>query len=155
MRQFCTHGERSIVYVRSAPRRRRFPPKTRPRFGGAFFVPIFARKSVQQVPQLRSLAMHWTKELAYLITPKSGPMRRMGTLLDANRAISEDIPKSFLKRHHWFSAGALLVRASVTGADSDIKRATDELLKAVEREGWMNRDLSPLILRRVPIKQFE
>jgi hypothetical protein len=118
-------------------------------------VPIFARKSVQQVPQLRSLAMHWTKELAYLITPKSGPMRRMGTLLDANRAISEDIPKSFLKRHHWFSAGALLVRASVTGADSDIKRATDELLKAVEREGWMNRDLSPLILRRVPIKQFE
>jgi len=31
---------------------------------------------------MRILRMHWTKQLAYTITPKSGPMRRMETLLD-------------------------------------------------------------------------
>ena len=95
--------------------------------------------------------MHWTKQLVYPITPKSGPMRGMETLIDANRAISEDLPKSFLKRHHWFSAETLLVRASVTGVDGDIKRATDELLKAVEREGWMSRDVSTSSLRRARV----
>ena len=90
--------------------------------------------------------MHWTKELAYRITPKSGPMRSMETLLDANRAISEDLPKGFLKRHQWFSAGALLVRASATGSDADIRKATEAVLKAVEREGWMDRDATTAIL---------
>jgi hypothetical protein len=118
-------------------------------------MPIFARKRVKQVPQLRILAMHWTKELAYTITPKSGPMRGMGTLLDANRAISEDLPKALLKRHHWFSAGTLLVRASITGGDADIQRATDELLKAVEREGWMSRGVSTTVLLRTPTGQSE
>ena len=83
--------------------------------------------------------MHWTKQLSYTITPKSGPMRSMETLLDANRAISEDIPKAFVKRHHWFAAGSLLVRASATGVDADIQRATEAVLNAVEREGWMSR----------------
>ena len=88
----------------------------------------------------RVLVMHWTKELTYTITPKSGPLRRMETLLDANRALSADLPKGFLKRCHWLAAGKLLVHAAETGRDADIKRATDELLNAVEREGWMNRD---------------
>jgi hypothetical protein len=83
--------------------------------------------------------MNWSKELTYTITPKSGPMRGMETLLDANRAISEDLPKGLLKRHHWFSAGALLVRASETGLDADVRKATEALLNAIEREGWMDR----------------
>jgi hypothetical protein len=90
--------------------------------------------------------MNWTKELAYTITPKSGPMRKMETLLDANRAISEDIPKGSLKRHPWFSAGSLLLRASVTETAADIRRATDAVLNAVEREGWMSRDATTTIL---------
>jgi hypothetical protein len=93
--------------------------------------------------------MHWSKQLTYTITPKSGPMRSMETLIDANRAISEDMPKGFLKRYHWLAAGKLLVHASETGLDADIKRATDELLNAVQREGWMNRGLStPVLLRK-------
>jgi len=87
----------------------------------------------------RILAMHWSKQLAYTITPKSGPMRSMETLLDANRALSNDLPKGFLKRDNWLAAGKLLVHASETGAAADIQRATDELLKVVESEGWMSR----------------
>jgi hypothetical protein len=86
--------------------------------------------------------MHWSKQLAYTITPKSGPMRSMETLLDANRAISEDLPRGFLKRYHWLAAGKLLEHASETGRDADIKSAADEMLNAVQREGWMNRGLS-------------
>ena len=89
---------------------------------------------------IMTLRMHWTTPLAYTITPKSGPMRRMETLLDANRALTNDLPKGFLKRDHWLAAGKLLVHAAETGRDADIKRATDELLNAVESEGWMNRD---------------
>ena len=83
--------------------------------------------------------MHWTKQLAYTITPKSKRMRRMETLLDANRALSNDLPTGFLKRDHWLAAGKLLVHASETGAAADIRRATDVLVKAIEREGWMSR----------------
>jgi hypothetical protein len=56
----------------------------------------------------------------------------------------------FLKRHQWFAAGTLLVRASITGAAADIQRATDELVNAVEREGWMTRGLSTTILISSP-----
>jgi hypothetical protein len=94
----------------------------------------------------KSTQMHWSKQLTYTITPKSGPMRGMETLLDANRAISEDLPRGFLKRYHWLAAGKLLVHASETGRDADIKRATNEMLNAVQREGWMNRGLSTPVL---------
>jgi hypothetical protein len=87
--------------------------------------------------------MHWTKQLAYTITPKSGPMRRMETLLDANRALSNDLPTGLLKRDHWLAAGKLLVHASETGAAADVQMATDELVKAIEREGWMSRARLP------------
>jgi hypothetical protein len=93
--------------------------------------------------------MHWTEQLAYTITPKSGPLRGMETLLDANRAISEDLPRGFSKRHHWFSAGMLLVRASITGSGADIQKATDAVLMALENEGWMSRGTStPVLLSR-------
>jgi hypothetical protein len=46
---------------------------------------------------MMTLRMHWTKQLAYTITPKSGPMRRMETLLDANRALSNDLPRELFK----------------------------------------------------------
>ena len=82
--------------------------------------------------------MYWNKELTYWITPKSGPIRSMETLLDANHALSRDLPRTFLKRAHWLGAGSLLVRAAETGRDKDIRRATDGLVKAIEREGWMD-----------------
>jgi hypothetical protein len=84
--------------------------------------------------------MYWNKELTYWITPKSGPIRSMETLLDANHALSQDLPWLFLKRPHWLLAGALLVLAAETGSAQDIQCATDGLLRAIELEGWMTRD---------------
>ena len=74
-------------------------------------------------------------------------MRSMETLLDANRAISEDLPRGYTKRHHWFSAGMLLVRASYTGSAADIQKATDAVVNALE-EGWMSRGASTTVLLR-------
>ena len=83
--------------------------------------------------------MHWNKELAYWITPKSGPMRGMTTLIDANHALSRDLPSGYLKRVHWVDVANLLVQAAESGRDEDVRIATDELLRAVEQEGWMER----------------
>jgi hypothetical protein len=83
--------------------------------------------------------MYWNKELTYWITPKSGPIRTIKTLLDANHALSQDLPRTFLKRPHWLGAGAFLVRAAETGRDKEIERATDGLPRAIELEGWMSR----------------
>ena len=78
-------------------------------------------------------------------------MRRMETLLDANRALSNDLPKGFLKCDQWLIVGKLLVHASETGTAADIQRATDELLKVVESEGWMSRAPRRRALKRVAI----
>ena len=88
---------------------------------------------------LSGVSMYWNKELTYWITPKSGPIRSMETLLDANHALSQDLPRTFLKRPHWLLAGALLVLAAETGSAQDIQGATDGLLSAIELEGWMSR----------------
>jgi hypothetical protein len=84
-------------------------------------------------------SMHWNKDLAYFITPKSGPMRGMETLIDANHALSQDLPNGYLKRPHWVDAAYLVVQAAETGREHDVQVATDELLRAIEQEGWMNR----------------
>jgi hypothetical protein len=70
-------------------------------------------------------------------------MRSMETLLDANWALTNDLPIGFLKREHWLAAGKLLVHASETGAEKDVKQGTEELVKAIEREGWMSRPCGP------------
>jgi hypothetical protein len=87
--------------------------------------------------------MHWTKKLAYTITPKSGPLRAMETLLDANHALSKDLPLSYLRRPHWLAAGKLLLRASESGDEDDIRDACEELIKAIDEEGWMSRGPRP------------
>jgi hypothetical protein len=83
--------------------------------------------------------MYWSVSLTYFISPRSGPMRRMETLLDANRALSKDLGFRFLKQPHWRHAGQLLLRAADTGADGDIQAATDAIYSAIEQEGWMSR----------------
>ena len=83
--------------------------------------------------------MHWHKELAYTITPKSGPLRRMETLLDANRALVQDLSRDVLKKPHWHRVGNLLVLAAESGRPVDIREATEQLLQVIDREGWMER----------------
>src|SRR5436305_9847259 len=83
--------------------------------------------------------MYWTRELLYTITPRGGPMRSMETLIDANHALSKDLPLAYLRRRHWLEAGNLLVDAATTGEDADVELATEKLLFAIEHEGWMER----------------
>jgi hypothetical protein len=80
--------------------------------------------------------MYWSKELAYWITPKRGPMRSMSTLIDANHAL-QALPAGYLKRPDWSDVARLVVRAAETGSDEDVQTATDELLRIIEQEGWM------------------
>ncbi len=81
----------------------------------------------------------WNARLAYLITPKSGPVRAMDTLLDANHAITQDLPIGWLRRPHWAAAGKLLLAAAEGGDRADLMAVTEALLAAVEHEGWMER----------------
>lgn len=80
----------------------------------------------------------WDKPLAYEITPKSGPVRRMVTLADARSAMIHDLPPGTTKRPHWLSAGMKVVAASESGARSDIRSATDALADALDVEGWLS-----------------
>jgi hypothetical protein len=86
--------------------------------------------------------LHWHMHLAYKIAPKSGPMRVMETLLDANQGLLNDLPKGSLRLPQWRAAGQSLARASETGDQADIQEATDLLVRAIEQEGWMTRDPS-------------
>jgi hypothetical protein len=83
--------------------------------------------------------LYWQKPLGFRISPKSGPLRSMDTLLDANQALLNDLPKGYMRRAHWLAAASLLVRAAESGGDHDVELATDVLLKAIEQEGWMTR----------------
>lgn len=83
--------------------------------------------------------MSWNTELAYFVTPKSGPMRPMRTLVDVNRALLDDLPFVSRLRPHWAAVGRLLLIASDTGSTIDVRLATDALVRALETEGWMTR----------------
>ena len=87
--------------------------------------------------------MSWNASLAFTVTPKSGPLRQMNTLLDASHALTHDLPKHFLQRCHWWKVGWLVCHAADTGAQDDILDATNEIAEALDAEGWM--DLTPRI----------
>ena len=83
--------------------------------------------------------LYWHMDLAYKIAPKSGPLRVMETLLDANQALLNDLPQGSLRQPHWRAAAQRLARASETGEQADIQDTTAALLRAIEQEGWMTR----------------
>jgi len=80
--------------------------------------------------------------LTCVITPKSGPLPQMSSLLDANRALTGNLPHGFLKRPHWLKAGQALMTAAETGASSDIDRAFETIVIALDEEGWSSGDIS-------------
>lgn len=75
-------------------------------------------------------SMSWNTELAYFVTPKSGPMRPMRTLVDVNRALLDDLPFVSRLRPHWAAVARLLLIASDTGSTIDVRLATDALVRA-------------------------
>ena len=91
---------------------------------------------------------YWDKPLTYVITPKSGPLRKMVSLLDANRALIEELPKGYLKRAHWLRAGKALVTAAETGKSRDIECAFEAIVAALDEEGWLPQGASRVPLPR-------
>jgi hypothetical protein len=65
-------------------------------------------------------------------------MRRLVTLADVRSAMVYDLPRGTTKQPHWLSAGLLVVTASETGRQSDIRIATDALCDALDFEGWLS-----------------
>ena len=86
---------------------------------------------------------YWDQPLTFVITPKSGPLQQMSSLLDANRALTGNLPHGFLKRPHWLKAGHALMTAAETGELRDIDRAFETIVIALNEEGWLSRDISP------------
>jgi hypothetical protein len=78
----------------------------------------------------------WRRPLAFTVTPKSGPVRAMNTLLDANHALTQDLPRQVFKKSHWMQAGKSLATAAETGTPEAILAATEHLVAALDREGW-------------------
>lgn len=81
--------------------------------------------------------MNWNAELAYFVTPKSGPMRAMRTLSDVIHALLDDLPTRSRHQRHWFIVGRLLMKAAKESSRLYLKLATDALVAALEIEGWM------------------
>ena len=82
--------------------------------------------------------LFWNKPLTYEIKPKSGPLGKLVTLADVRTGMVYDLPRGFTKQPHWLRAGMLLVTASETGTATDVRRATEALIDALEAEGWLS-----------------
>lgn len=82
--------------------------------------------------------VYWDKPLTYELTPKSGPVRKMVTLADVRSAMVYDLPPGATKQPHWLNAGLLVVAASESGKQSDIRIATEALCDALDVEGWLS-----------------
>ena len=84
----------------------------------------------------------WDTRLTFVITPKSGPLRKMVRLRDAQQALIGDLPPGFLRRAHWLKAGKALVTAAETGKPKDIEWAFESIVAALDEEGWLPQGAS-------------
>ena len=85
---------------------------------------------------------NWDTPLTFVITPKSGPLRKMVRLRDAQQALIADLPPGFLRRAQWLKAGKALVTAADTGDAEDINWAFEAIVAAVAEEGWFTRTMT-------------
>jgi len=84
----------------------------------------------------------WDTRLTFVITPKSGPLRKMVRLRDAQQALIADLPSGFLRRAHWLKAGKALVTAAETGKPKDVEWAFESIVAALDEEGWLPQGVS-------------
>jgi hypothetical protein len=80
---------------------------------------------------------YWFRKLAYPVVPFSGPLRPARTLGEARKTLLERLPGNCKSRSSWKRASMLLLAASKSGDRNDIREATDQLMRALEREGWL------------------
>ena len=84
---------------------------------------------------------YWDERLPFVITPKSGPLPQMTSLLDGNRALIGNLPQGYLKRRHWLTAGQALVTAAETGELHDVQLAFEAMVEALNEEGWLRQGI--------------
>jgi hypothetical protein len=92
--------------------------------------------------------MAWDTPLTFVIAPKSGPLRKMARLCDAQQALIADLPSGFLRRAHWLKAGKALVTAAETGKPKDIEWTFESIVAALDEEGWLPQGASRVPLPR-------
>ncbi len=86
------------------------------------------------------MSVTWDIPLAYEISPKSGPMRRLTTLDDVRSAMVHDLPLGSTKKPHWLRAGQMVVAAAEDGwaSPAELRDITEALVDALDAEGWMD-----------------
>jgi hypothetical protein len=97
----------------------------------------------------------WDTLLTFVITPKSGPLRKMVRLRDAQQALIADLPPGFLRRAHWLKAGKALVTAAETGKPKDIEWVFESIVAALDEEGWLPQGASCVPLPRFDLPRFD
>jgi hypothetical protein len=80
---------------------------------------------------------YWFRKLAYPVVPRSGPLRPTRTLAEARKTLLERLPAECQSRSWWQRTTALLLAAGTSGRRNDIRDATDQLMRALDREGWL------------------
>ena len=80
---------------------------------------------------------YWSRKLAYPVVPLSGPLRPTRTLAEARDALLERLPAECKSRASWQRTTALLLAAGSSGCRNDIRDATDQFMRALDREGWL------------------
>ena len=83
---------------------------------------------------------YWDESFNYLITPKSGPLPQMASLVDAREALLHKLPKEHFGRALRAAKG--LTIAAETGLSRDIEIAFECIVAALDEEGWMTRSSS-------------
>lgn len=79
----------------------------------------------------------WIRKLAYPVVPMSGPLRPARTLGEAQRNLSERLPKEIGTRPVWIETAALITAAISSGKHADIRDATGQMMRALQSEGWL------------------
>jgi hypothetical protein len=71
------------------------------------------------------------------VVPLSGPLRPSRTLGEARTTLAERLPAECRGLSSWQRASALLTAAGHSGTRHDIREATNQLMRALDREGWL------------------
>ncbi len=82
---------------------------------------------------------HWHEPMYFPIAPKSGPIRKIETLLDAGQALRHDLPDGFLKQDRWLRAGQAVAAAAYSGDPGHIRHAYESFVNALDHQGWLSR----------------
>lgn len=79
---------------------------------------------------------NWLVPLSRPIAPTSGPLREMHNLLDARRAIEEDLPIYLHDTIRWGVVRRALILAAKLNTLDQVERASRLLATAIKNEGW-------------------